>query len=74
MVVHKTPVVGAIVNLALALSGVISIGNISNGITTGLNIAVTTQTRLLLVFSATASGVALVNAVVGYARVGLSIE
>ncbi|WP_394927640.1 exosporium glycoprotein BclB-related protein, partial [uncultured Robinsoniella sp.] len=68
-----SPIPGAIVTLAPALTGLISIGNISNGITTGLNIAVTAQTRLLLVFSASATGVTLVNSVVGYASAGLSI-
>ncbi|WP_308737459.1 hypothetical protein [Paenibacillus sp. PCH8] len=48
-------------------------GTISNGITTGLAIPVTAQTRLLLVFSATAAGLVLVNTVVGYASGGVNI-
>ena len=68
-----SPVAGAAVNLAPALGGVISIGTIANGITTGLNIPVTPQTRFLLVFSASATGVSLVTVAVGYASAGLSI-
>ena len=56
-----------VVTLAPALSGLISIGDISSGSTTGLSIPVTMNTRLLLVFSTTATGLNLVNSVVGYA-------
>nr|WP_307495384.1 exosporium glycoprotein BclB-related protein [Clostridium sardiniense] len=68
-----TAVPGASVTLAPALTGAISIGAISNGITTGLSITVNPQTRLLLVFSATASGLSLVNTIAGYASGGLTI-
>ena len=68
-----TPIPGAIVNLAPALSGTISIGTISSGITTGLSIPVTAQSRLLMVYSAQASGLSLVNTVVGYASAGIEI-
>lgn len=47
-----TPIPGAVVNLSPALSGTISIGTISSGITTGLSIPVTAQSRLLMVYSA----------------------
>ena len=56
-----SPIAGAVVTLAPALTGVISIGSLSNGLTSGLSIPVTARTRLLLVFSTTASGVALVK-------------
>ncbi len=69
-----TPIAGTEVTLAPALTGVISLGTISNGIVTGLAIPVTTQQRLLLVFSATATGLNLVNTVAGYASAGLSIS
>ena len=69
-----TAVPGAVVTLSPALTGVLSVGAISSGITTGLNITVTTQTRLMLVFSATASGLSLVNTVVGYASAGIAIS
>ncbi|EMI14855.1 collagen triple helix repeat protein [Bacillus stratosphericus LAMA 585] len=63
----------ASVTLAPALTGVLTIGAITNGIATGLSVPVTPQTRLLVVFSATATGVSLVNTVAGYASAGLSI-
>jgi len=68
-----TAIPGAIVTLAPPLTGVVSLGSISNGITTGLSIPVTAQTRLLMVFSATATGTSLINTVVGYASAGLTI-
>ncbi|MEK4273990.1 exosporium glycoprotein BclB-related protein [Paenibacillus sp. FSL R7-0026] len=68
-----TAVPGAVVTLAPPLTGIIALGSISNGITTGLTIPVTAQTRLLLVFSATAAGLSLVNTVVGYASGGVNI-
>ncbi|MCP1184104.1 exosporium glycoprotein BclB-related protein [Paenibacillus sp. 1781tsa1] len=68
-----TAVPGAIVTLAPPLTGIIALGTISNGITTGLAIPVTAETRLLLVFSATATGLTLVNTVVGYASGGVNI-
>ena len=68
-----TAVPGAIVTLAPALTGVLSAGTISNGITTGLSIPITQQTRLLLVFSMTATGLDLVQTATGYASAGVSI-
>lgn len=69
-----TPIPGAIVNLSPALSGTISIGTISSGITTGLSIPVTAGSRLLMVYSAQASGLSLINTVVGYASAGIEIS
>ncbi len=68
-----TPIPGAIVTLAPPLTGVVTLGTISNGITTGLSIPVTPETRLLLVFSATATGASLINTIIGYASAGLTI-
>ncbi|MFX3649695.1 MAG: exosporium glycoprotein BclB-related protein [Paenibacillus sp.] len=68
-----TAVPGAVVTLAPPLTGNIALGTISNGITTGLTIPVTAQTRLLLVFSATATGLTLLNTVIGYASGGVNI-
>ncbi|MGG7323814.1 exosporium glycoprotein BclB-related protein [Clostridium baratii] len=65
-------VLGAEVNLTL--TDTITLGAVRHGITTGLNIQVQPQTRLLLVFSATASGLSLVNTVAGYASAGVSIS
>lgn len=69
-----TAVPGATVTLAPPLTGVLSVGSISSGIVTGLNIVATAQTRFLLVFTATASGLSLVNTVAGYASAGIAIN
>lgn len=69
-----TPVPGATVTLFPKLSGNLPLGYVSHGITTGLNIMVTAQTRLLMVFSAAATGHSLDNMVGGYASAGLSIS
>ncbi|WP_240414656.1 exosporium glycoprotein BclB-related protein [Paenibacillus periandrae] len=69
-----TAIAGTDVTLAPALTGVLGLGAISNGIITGLSIPITAQTRLLLVFSATAEGVTLINTVTGYASAGITIE
>lgn len=69
-----TPVPGATVTLAPSLTGVIALGSVSNGITTGLSIPVTAQTRLLMVITATATGLTLINTVNGYTSAGLTIN
>jgi len=69
-----TPVPGAIVTLAPALTGVLAVGTISNGTTTGLSIPVTNQTRMMVVFSATAAGITLINTIPGYANAGIGIS
>jgi BclB C-terminal domain-containing protein len=69
-----TPIPGAVVMLAPTLTGIVAIGATASGNTTGLSIPVTAGTRLLLVYSATASGIGLVNTVVGYASAGVSID
>jgi BclB C-terminal domain-containing protein len=58
-----TPVPGALVTLAPPLTGVVAIGSISNGQTTGLAIPVTTGTNAIMVISATATGISLVDSV-----------
>ncbi len=68
------PIAGTLISLAPSLTGVISVGTLLNGTLTGLNIPVTAQTRLMLVLSATASGLSLVNTVAGYASAGLGIN
>ena len=52
---------------------VIAVGTLLNGSLTGLSIPVTARTRLMLVLSASASGLTLLNTVVGYASAGLGI-
>lgn len=68
------PVAGANVTVAPSLSGILAIGTISNGITTGLNIPVTAQTRCMPVFTASAAGITLINTVQGYVSGGLVIQ
>lgn len=69
-----TPIPGASVTLAPPLSGaLLGVGGISNNIATGLAIPVAPQTRLLMVFSATAAGLTLANTVTGYASAGVTI-
>ncbi|MGQ4681660.1 exosporium glycoprotein BclB-related protein [Paenibacillus polymyxa] len=64
---------GATVTLTPPLTDIVALGTTSSGIATGLAIPVTAQTRLLMVFSATATGISLVNTVVGYASAGVTI-
>ena len=69
-----TPIPGAAVTLAPPLTGIIAIGTISSGISTGLSIPVTAGTRLLLVFSGTATGVSLINVVSVFTSAGVAIQ
>lgn len=69
-----TALPGASVTLAPALTGIVILGAVSNGITSGLNIEVNAQDRLLLVFSMNASGTTIITSVSGYASAGLSIK
>lgn len=69
-----TPVAGALVQLSPTFSGSVGIGSISHGIISGLNISVSANTRLLLVFSAdVTSGLDIATTITGYASAGLSI-
>lgn len=68
------PVPGAVVNLAPGITGIVAIGTTASGITTGLNIPVAAGTRLLLVYSATATGIGLLNTLTGYASAGVAIN
>jgi BclB C-terminal domain-containing protein len=69
-----TPVAGAIVTLAPALTGTVATGDVSSGLTTGLSVPLTAGTRVLVIFSSTATGTTLVTTVVGFASAGLNIE
>ena len=68
-----SPIAGTVVTLAPSLTGIIALGAVSNGLSTGLSIPVTAQTRLLMVFSSTASGLSLINTITGYASAGITI-
>ncbi|WP_081383876.1 exosporium glycoprotein BclB-related protein [Paenibacillus sp. FSL R5-0636] len=67
-----TAIPGALVALP-PITDTINLGTFVNGITNDINFAVTPQTRLLMVFSATATGLTLVNTVTGYASAGFTI-
>ncbi len=68
------PVPGAVVTLAPSLGGVLALGAVSSGTTTGLAIPITAGNRYLMVCSATASGISLANSIVGYASAGVNIN
>lgn len=70
-----SPIPAAVVTLAPSLTGVVAPGTISHGITTGLTIPVTPETRLLLVFSAVVTaGADVVASITGDASAGVSIQ
>jgi BclB C-terminal domain-containing protein len=69
------PIVGATVTLSPALTGAVSVGFITSGITTGLSIPVTAGTRLMMVFSpAVTAGLDIAAIISGFASAGVSIE
>ncbi|GGM84974.1 hypothetical protein GCM10010967_16140 [Dyadobacter beijingensis] len=68
------PVPGAIVSLAPGFTGILAIGTTSTGITSGLNIPVTAGTRLLLVLSASGTGIPIATTVSGYFSAGVGIN
>ncbi|MFL0492359.1 hypothetical protein CN931_16225 [Bacillus sp. AFS054943] len=68
-----TPIEGASVTLAPPLKGLINVGTIRSGITPGLTISVTPQTRLLMVFSITTTGISAATTAAGYASGGVTI-
>lgn len=69
-----TPIAGAVVILTPALNGVVSVGDVSSGTTTGLAIPVTAGTRLVWVVSATATGISLLNSITGNVSLGVAIQ
>jgi BclB C-terminal domain-containing protein len=68
-----TAIPGTEIILSPTLSGIINIGDIATGNLSGLNIPVTVETRLLMVFTITADGLNLVNTLTGYASAGVNI-
>ena len=67
-------VAGTQITLTPSLTGTVNVGTLLTGSLTGLNIPVTAQTRLMLVLSASATGLTLLNTVTGYASAGLAIN
>ncbi|MDH6673922.1 BclB C-terminal domain-containing protein [Paenibacillus sp. LBL] len=68
-----TPIPGALVTLAPPYTGAVTLGTVSNGFLDGLAIPVAANTRLLMVFSTTATGLTLITATAGYGSAGVSI-
>lgn len=70
-----TPIPGAVVTLAPSLTGILAIGTISSGTTSGLNIPVTAGSRLLLVYSSNVTaGIDVATTLSGYASAGVAIQ
>jgi BclB C-terminal domain-containing protein len=67
-----TAVPGALVTLPFP-AGLIAAGTFANGITTGINVPVAAQDRLLLVVRVTVAGVDVATTIVGYLSAGLTI-
>lgn len=69
------PIPGALVTLAPSLTGILAIGTIENGLTTGLAIPVSAQDRLLLVFTSTVTaGIDQAVTISGYASGGMVVQ
>lgn len=69
-----TPVSGTLISLAPSLNGILAVGTLLTGSLSGLSISLTAQTRLMLVYSLTATGLSLINTVAGYASAGLAVN
>jgi BclB C-terminal domain-containing protein len=70
-----TAIPGAVVTLAPSLTGILAVGTITDGITTGLNIPVSPQTRLLLVATPTVTaGIDVATQVDGYVSAGVTLS
>lgn len=68
------PVPGASVQLSPSLTGLVTLGTVCTGVTSGLSIPTVAGTRYLLVYSANATGLTLLNTVAGYASAGVNIN
>lgn len=68
------PIPGATVTLDPALTGIAPIGTVATGVSSGLSIPVVAGTRLLLVYSISATGITLVNTISGYVSGGVGIN
>ena len=65
---------GAVITLAPNLTGNVIEGTSVKGIIQNLNIPVTAETRLLVVFSSRSAGERFQNSIQGYASAGISIS
>lgn len=68
------PVPGGQVNLSPSLAGLVTIGSTTHGTTSGLSIPVVAGSRLILVYSATATGISVLHTISGYASAGVTIN
>jgi len=68
-----TAIPGAVVTLSPSYTGVLSSGSISNGITSGLSIPITAQTRLLFVVYFTTAGISADVVLNGYISGGITL-
>ncbi|MHA7136546.1 exosporium glycoprotein BclB-related protein [Rossellomorea arthrocnemi] len=68
------PIPGTLVTLDPTITAPITLGDISRGALSNLAIPVSQGDRLLMVFSATVTGVTLVGTVLGYASAGVTIN
>jgi BclB C-terminal domain-containing protein len=68
------PIAATHLSLSPVFSGFVPTGTISYGILEGLKVPLPKETRILVVFAATSTGVQLVNTIIGYASAGLAIR
>ncbi len=69
-----TPVPGAMCTMAPGLTGLLALGTVVDCSTTGLNIPLLAGTSAVVVVSATASGLSLVNTVTGHMSTSLTLN
>jgi BclB C-terminal domain-containing protein len=69
-----SPVAGTLVTLSPGLTGVLTTGTTATGGLSGLSIPVTTGTRLMVVFSTTATGASLVNSTPATVSAGIGVN
>ncbi len=68
-----TAIAGTEIALAPALGPNITVGDVASGAINGLMIPITAQTRIMMVFFATAEGETLANTTIGYVSGGIGI-
>jgi BclB C-terminal domain-containing protein len=69
-----TAIPGTQVVLSPSLTGILALGETSDGILDGIAVPVTAGTRLLLAFFITVDGIDLVTTVAGYGSAGITID
>lgn len=69
-----TPIPNAYIDLGPTLNGTVALGYTAYGINSSLAIPVDASSRVIMVFSATATGVSLLNTIGGYVSAGVSVD